>query len=158
MRSQAYINNQHIRYQNNTSQLYFILERANLCWYFTSLLRNDSDIHKFPSIHMVKIYFLLENLWISQSSLGIQEKIQCTLPLVYIIVQCYLYVKQFGWYASKYILSKTTIVKPSQNFLISKIWNLLKFLQDAERESVPSRTKPSENNHRQTQVKSEYMC
>ena len=51
---EARINNLH------KAQLYFTLGRAEL-----------SDIHRFPTIHMVKTHFLLENLWISQPSLGI---------------------------------------------------------------------------------------
>ena len=45
--------------QNNTAQLYFILRRAELRWNFSSLLRDASDIHRFPTVHMVETHFLL---------------------------------------------------------------------------------------------------
>ena len=44
------------------AQLYFILGRAELHWNFSSLLRDGSDIHRFPKVHMVETHFLLENL------------------------------------------------------------------------------------------------
>ena len=51
----------------------FILGRAKLCYNFSNLLRDGSDIHRFPTVHMVKIRILLENLRISESSFGILE-------------------------------------------------------------------------------------
>ena len=48
--------------QNNTAQLYFILRRAEPRWNFSSLLRDASNIRKFPTVHMVETHFLLENL------------------------------------------------------------------------------------------------
>ena len=67
--------------------------RAKLCWNFFSLLRDASDIHRFPTLHMVEIHFPLENLWISEPPLGILEKFQqsLALPNVKIIVQYYFY-------------------------------------------------------------------
>ena len=47
---------------NNTAQLYSILGKAELRWNYSSLLRDVSDIHRFQTVHMVKIYFLLKNL------------------------------------------------------------------------------------------------
>ena len=47
---------------NNTLQLYFTLGTAELHWNFSSLLRDAPDIHRFPTVHMVKTHFLLENL------------------------------------------------------------------------------------------------
>ena len=38
--------------------------RAKLRWNFSSVGWDDPDIHRFPTVHMVKIHFLLENLWI----------------------------------------------------------------------------------------------
>ena len=46
----------------HTAQLYFILRRAELRLNFFSLLRDASDIHRFPTVHMVETHFLLENL------------------------------------------------------------------------------------------------
>ena len=57
----THMNNQYNWLKNNTSQLYFILGRAKLCLNFSSLLRDASDIHRFPTVHMVKTHFLLEN-------------------------------------------------------------------------------------------------
>ena len=59
---EAYTNDQYISHKNNIAQLYFILGRAELRWNFSSLLRDASDIHRFPTLHMVKTHFLLENL------------------------------------------------------------------------------------------------
>ena len=60
--------------KNIFKQLYFILGSAELLWNFTSIPKDGSDIHRFPTVHMVETYFLLENLWISEPSLGILEK------------------------------------------------------------------------------------
>ena len=38
------------------------------------LIRNAPDIDRFPSVYVVKTHFLLENLSISEPSLGILEK------------------------------------------------------------------------------------
>ena len=44
---------------------------------FSSLLRDVSDILRFPTVHIFKTHFLLENLWVSEPSL--LEKFQCSL-------------------------------------------------------------------------------
>ena len=44
---------------------------------FSSYLRDAPDIYRFPSGHMVKTHFLLENLGISEPSLGKAKKFQC---------------------------------------------------------------------------------
>ena len=67
---EAYTNDQYIWHKNNIAQLYFILGRAELCWNFSCWLRDASDIHRFPTLHMVNTHFLLENLWISKPSLS----------------------------------------------------------------------------------------
>ena len=73
---EAYTNDQYIWNKNNIAQLYFILGRAELRWNISSWLRDASDIHRFPTLHMIKTHFQLENLWISKPSLGILEKFQ----------------------------------------------------------------------------------
>ena len=70
---EAHINNQYICLKNNTAQLYFILREANQCWKFSYLLRDAPGFHRFLSVHMVKTHSLLENLSISELSLGIIE-------------------------------------------------------------------------------------
>ena len=60
----------------NTAQLYFILGRAELHWNFSSWLRDVPDIHIFLTVHIDKNHFLLENLSISELSLGLLKKIQ----------------------------------------------------------------------------------
>ena len=59
------------------------------------------------TVHMVKTHFLLENLWKSEPSLGILEKIQSSLVLPYIKYNCVvLFLSQLYWlfiYGSKYI-------------------------------------------------------
>ena len=62
---EAYTYHHYNWHKNNIAQLYFILGRAELCWNFSSWLRNVPDIYSFPVVHMVKILFMLENLWIS---------------------------------------------------------------------------------------------
>ena len=116
---------------------------------FFQLSRDASDIHRFPTLHMVETHFLLENLWISWASLGILEKFQCSSVLPNVKYNCaVLFWSQFYWlfiYASKYIFLY------KKNFLIdthTKIWTeitdiivfrkkLLKFLQgDPEKRSA----------------------
>ena len=67
---EAFTNDQYIWHKNNIAQLFFVLGRAELRWNFSSWLRDASDIHRFPTLHMVKAHFLLENLWISKPSLS----------------------------------------------------------------------------------------
>ena len=69
---EVYTNDPYIWHKNNIEQLYFILARAKLCWNFSSWLRDVSDIHWFPTLHMVNTHFLLENLWISKPSLSVE--------------------------------------------------------------------------------------
>ena len=71
---EAYRNDQYIWHKNNIAQLYFILGRVELCWNFSSWLKDAPDIYRFPVVHMFNIHFLLENLWISGTSLGVLEK------------------------------------------------------------------------------------
>ena len=85
------------------------------------LLRNVPDSDRFPTVHMVKTHFVLENLWISEPSSGILEKIKCSWTLPNMKYNCA--VLFFEWIvlvicAPKYIYSKLTIVKPSKNWLI----------------------------------------
>ena len=70
------INTQYNWLQNNTARFYFILERAELGWNFSSIPKDGCDIPRFQTVHMVGTHFLLENLWISQPSLGVMEKFQ----------------------------------------------------------------------------------
>ena len=76
------IHNQYICLKNNTAQLYFVLGRAELYWKFSRLLGRDTDIHRFPTMYMVKTHFLLEYLlisnsllvyWINPTQLGFQQ-------------------------------------------------------------------------------------
>ena len=119
---EAYTNDQYIWHKNNIAQLYFILGRAELRWNFSSWLKDASDIYRLPILHMVKTHFLLENLWISKPSLSILKKFQrsSALPNIKyncsILFLCQMY-RSFV-YASKYIFSQTTIIKPSQNWLV----------------------------------------
>ena len=70
------------------SQLYFILGRADLRWKVSSCLRDATDIYRFPIVHMVKTHFLLENLSISEPSLGILQNFQCRSALPNIKYNC----------------------------------------------------------------------
>ena len=71
-----------------------------------------------------KSHFLLENFWISEPSIGVLEKFKYSLALWNIKCNCtVLFLSQLHRlliYASKYmyILPYSTIVKPSQNWLI----------------------------------------
>ena len=49
--------------------------RPELRGNFSSELKDGSDIYRFPTLHMAENQFLLENPSISESSLGILEKI-----------------------------------------------------------------------------------
>ena len=73
---EAQINMEYICLKNNTAQLYFVLGRVDLDFNFFSLLRDAPDIHKFPTMYMANTHFLLENLWISESFLGILGRFQ----------------------------------------------------------------------------------
>ena len=44
-------------------------------------IRDAPDFHRFPTMHMVKTHFPLENLSTSEPSLGILKKFQCSLAL-----------------------------------------------------------------------------
>ena len=75
-----------------TQKLYwtiiFYIRDSQVMLELFSWLRNASDIHRFPTLHMVNIHFLLENLWISKSSLSIFEKLQCSLAVPNIKYNC----------------------------------------------------------------------
>ena len=83
--------------------------RPKLRWNFSSLLKDGSDIYIFSTLHMADTHFLLEKPSISESSLGILEKFQCSLGLPIIKYNCVvLFFKQMFWlfiYAAKYIFS-----------------------------------------------------
>ena len=83
--------------------------RPELRGYFSSILKDDSDIYRFPTLHMVESHFLLENPSISESSLGILEKFPCSSGLPIIKYNCVvLFFRQMFWlfiYAAKYIFS-----------------------------------------------------
>ena len=71
---------------------------------------------------MVETHFLLENLWISEPSLGILEKFQRSSDLPNIKYNCVLlFLNQLYWvfiYESKYIFSYTPMLKCEQKLLI----------------------------------------
>ena len=60
--------------QNDIAEIYFIVERSNLHLSFCNVSGDGSDIYRFPDrkqigkAHMVIVYFLLENLYISEAS------------------------------------------------------------------------------------------
>ena len=58
--------------KNNTAHLYFILRRAVLHWNLSNLLRDASDIHRFPILLMLETHFLLENVRVPEPYLAIQ--------------------------------------------------------------------------------------
>ena len=62
--------------------------RADLHWKVSSCLRDPTDIYIFPIVHMVKTYFLLENLSISEPSLGILQNFQHRSALPNIKYNC----------------------------------------------------------------------
>ena len=70
---EAYTLGQYIWHKNYIAQLYFMLGRAKLHLKFFSWFRDAPDIYRFPIIHMAKIHFLLENLCISGTSLGLWQ-------------------------------------------------------------------------------------
>ena len=75
-----------------------LLGRAELCWNFSSWLRDAPDIYRFPVEHMFKIHFLLENLQISGTSLGSLEKFQHSLALPNTKCNCViLFLCQMYW-------------------------------------------------------------
>ena len=45
----AYTNDLYISYKNNIAQFYFMLGRAELCWNFSSILKDGFDIHRFSN-------------------------------------------------------------------------------------------------------------
>ena len=46
---EAYTNDQYISHKNNIAQLYFILGTAELHWNFSSIPKDDPDIHRFSN-------------------------------------------------------------------------------------------------------------
>ena len=73
---EAYINNQCIWYKNKTAQLYFMLEKIKLCWNFSIVPKEDSDIDRFTNRKWVLSRYTEGNLWISEASLSQLEKFQ----------------------------------------------------------------------------------
>ena len=67
--------------------MFYISESWRLLEFF-ELLRESLDIHRFPTVHLVKTYFLLDNLWISEPSLSKLEKLQCRLVLLDMKYNC----------------------------------------------------------------------
>ena len=58
-----HLNIEYICLKNNAAHLYLILGRTKLCLvFFSSLLIDAPDVHSFPTVQMVKIQFLLENV------------------------------------------------------------------------------------------------
>ena len=83
--------------------------RPGLRWNFSRILKDGSDIYRFPTLHIAETHFLLENPSISESSLGILEKFQRSLGLTIIKYNCVLlFLRQMYWlflYGAKYIFS-----------------------------------------------------
>ena len=81
--------------------------RPELCGNFSSILKDGSDIYRFPTLHMAETHFLLENPSISESSLSILEKFPRSLGLPILKYNCIvLFFRQMFWlfiYAAKYI-------------------------------------------------------
>ena len=107
----------------DTAQLYFILGRAELHWNFSSAPKDGSDIQRFSDRKWVLTMCIAGNLWISETSRSKLEKIQCSSVLPSIKYNCtVLFLNPLYWLlicTSEFIFPQTTIVKPSQNFLIS---------------------------------------
>ena len=81
--------------------------RPKLCGNFSSILKDGSDIYRFPTLHMAETHFLLENPSISESSLGILEKIPRSSGLPILKYKCVaLFFRQMFLlliYAAKYV-------------------------------------------------------
>ena len=60
--------------------------------------KDGSDIYRFPAVYMIETHFLLENLWISEPSLGILEKFQRSSAVPNIKYNCaLLFWSQLYW-------------------------------------------------------------
>ena len=72
------------------------------------MTQDASNIYWFPAQHVVQTYFQLENLWISEPSLGLRRldhrRVKCNCVFFGINVL-------FIFDAPKFIFSLTTIVK-----------------------------------------------
>ena len=77
-------------------------------WNSTKIM-DGSDIHRFPKVHMAETHFLLENLLISEPSLGKLEKFQHRSALPNIKYNCaLLFWSHLYWvfiYVYKYFFS-----------------------------------------------------
>ena len=62
---EACINNQYICLKNNTALL------LRKLFEFSTVPKDGSAIRRFPTVDIIKIHFLLENLWISEPSLNL---------------------------------------------------------------------------------------
>ena len=71
--------------------------------------KDDSDIYRFPTLHMAETHFLFENPSISESSLGKLEKFLCSSGLPILKYNCVvIFFRQMFWlfiYAAKYIFT-----------------------------------------------------
>ena len=74
----AYTNDLHISHKYDIAQLYFILGRAELHWNFSSILKDDFDIHRFSNRKWVLTMCTVGNLWKSEASLSQLEKFRCS--------------------------------------------------------------------------------
>ena len=91
---EVYSNDQYIWRKINIAQLYFILERPDLCFYIFRL----TDIYRFLTMYMVKNHLLLENLRISKRSLSILKKFQHNLSVANIKYNyAILFLSQIYW-------------------------------------------------------------
>ena len=86
---------------------YIYIRDTALCWNFSSIPKDAPDIHQFPIGHVAKSHLLLENLWISEPSIGVLEKFQHSLALWNIKCNCtVLFLSQLHLlfiYATKYV-------------------------------------------------------
>ena len=138
--------------KNNNTQLYFILGRAELCWNFSSIPKDGSDIHRFSNRKWVSTMWTVGNLWMSETSLSQQEKFQCSSDLdnmkynsaLLFLNQQIGYLCETVWnqvhntFHLKYILNTCFQLENTQKLYLlsftskvafSQVWNEIIFLQ-----------------------------
>ena len=100
-------------FHNNKLLVLFTLSKVQkIPWKVSSYLRDATDIYRFPIVHMVKTHFLLENLSISEPSLGILQNFQHTLVLPNIKYNCaVLFLRQVNYLFNYAPKTKTQLKK-----------------------------------------------
>ena len=96
--------------------------KGELTYFFSTLLRDAPDIHRYPIAHTLKTHFQLERMWILEPSFSTLQTLLCTLALPNINYNCVvLFLSQMYRlfiYTFKYVFSHTIYRCNSYNTIL----------------------------------------